>query len=328
VALTRARERLVLCGTLQPPPKGKKPSGDGGQEFGWLDAVRGRLPGLRDAIPGAVGTGPLLCRLLGNSVGSDKLSNPSEFPPPESVGCFEDRSRPYRQSLDLAVTTVVSRPDADRLEMPAELLWESSYDEEEEWRSVEPAAPLIEASAFGQLLHETLQHADLALDPPRAVDSVLAQLKHRVDAPSVARAREEALRFLTSPIGSELRRSAAGGRSVFREAPFLYRVRSGKEELGFLRGQVDLMFEGADGKWTLVDYKTSAAHRPEYEDQTRFYAHGLRRLLNGRPHRAVLFYTGSGESREVDLASAGTEAFEAELVRRYADAVERAMAGK
>jgi ATP-dependent helicase/nuclease subunit A len=331
VALTRARERLILCGTLQPPPKSGKSSSD--EKFGWMSLLQSCLPGLREAAPGPIGTGDKVCILHGDRPAAAGVPT---VPPPllKPIGCFEDRRRPYRQTLDLAVTSVVGRPDPGKAEMPEELLWESAV-ERDEWQEgfgeasetseASPLPPALpgDASVFGVLLHGILQHVDLSLDPVAAVDAAIGRVRHLADPASLERAREQALRFLRSATGEDLRKSAAAGRPVFRETPFLYRVRAGGEELGFLRGQIDLLFEAPDGKWILVDYKTSAAHRPEYDDQTRWYAHGLRRLLNGRPHRAVLFYTATGETRETDLTAAGTDAFESELAAKYREAAEQ-----
>jgi ATP-dependent helicase/nuclease subunit A len=340
VALTRARERLILCGTLQPPPKSGKSSAD--EKFGWMSFIQSRLPGLREAAPGPVGTGGELCVLHGAHPPAAIVPS---APPPLSgpVGRFEDRSRPYRQTLDLAVTSVVGRPDPGKVEIPDALLWGGTVEsgewaaegaEWEEWQgtasgpeALPPALP-GDASVFGVLLHGLLQHVDLALEPAAAVEAAAGRVRHLTDPASLERAREQALRFLESAVGQDLRKSAAAGRPVFRETPFLYRVRAAGEELGFLRGQIDLLFEAPDGKWTLVDYKTSAAHRPEYDDQTRWYAHGLRRLLNGRPHRALLFYTAAGETRETDLTAAGTDGFESELAARYQEASAALLAGR
>lgn len=328
VALTRSRDKLILCGTLQPPPKSGKPADSG--QFKWLPAVSRRLPELREAAAGLIGSGKSVCRLLETKTFSDSVPAP-EKPLASSLGCFDDHRKPYRQTLDLAVTSVIGRSAPDPSEIPDELLWEADAGIGEWDESADEAAapaPLVEASAFGVLLHETLQHADLSAAPAAAVDAALGRIRHQADAPTLVRVREQALRFLESPVGADLRKSAAAGRPIFRETPFLYRVRDGAEELGFLRGQIDLMFEAPDGKWILVDYKTSAAHRPEYDDQTRWYAHGLRRLLNGRPHRAALFYTATGELRETDLGAAGTDAFESEMTAMYREAAEEKLAGR
>jgi DNA helicase-2/ATP-dependent DNA helicase PcrA len=72
-------------------------------------------------------------------------------------------------------------------------------------------------------------------------------------------------------------------------------------------GTVDLVFEGADGRWEIVDYKTSAptaGAAEEHEFQLGLYALAAGRWI-GRPvDRWSVHFLGSGLSveREVSLA--------------------------
>jgi ATP-dependent helicase/nuclease subunit A len=191
----------------------------------------------------------------------------------------------------------------------------------------EPEPPVLSeiglsAMAWGVLGHRALE---LATSPDDAVVRAAVESSFR-ETPVASRTSEGRLRerltaairgFWESPIGKR----AAGARRVFREMPFVLAL-DGTE----IRGKMDLLFEGADGRWEVVDYKSSvvaaeaAAERAEeYELQLGVYALAASRWLGQPVSRRSVFFLGSGvgASRDLGLADVG----------RIEEAARRALAG-
>jgi RecB family exonuclease len=80
-----------------------------------------------------------------------------------------------------------------------------------------------------------------------------------------------------------------------------------------IRGIIDLVFEGADGPWEVVDYKTSApkaAGAEEHEFQLGLYALAASRWV-GRPiGRWSVHFLGSGLTAERPVAPADLDGIE------------------
>jgi ATP-dependent helicase/nuclease subunit A len=90
----------------------------------------------------------------------------------------------------------------------------------------------------------------------------------------------------------------AAARQAFREMPFVLAMDAAE-----LRGVMDLVFQGADGQWEVLDYKTSApapeaalAAAAEYQWQLGLYAVAASRWL-GRPVRRWTVYFLGGPVR-------------------------------
>ncbi|MGH9673967.1 MAG: UvrD-helicase domain-containing protein [Bryobacteraceae bacterium] len=147
--------------------------------------------------------------------------------------------------------------------------------------------PGPDGAEFGTLVHRLLAGA-----PAEVGDAAAAELADRFRQ-------------------SELGRRAARADRIEREFEFMVSV----EDL-VLRGQIDLWFEEG-GERVLVDYKTdreAAEATPGYQIQLRLYALALSRLDGRVPDRAVLVYLRTGEMVEVSLAEdvmAAVRAFQA-----------------
>ena len=124
---------------------------------------------------------------------------------------------------------------------------------------------------------------------------------------------EEAARRLAASVSafwqSPLGRRVAAARQVYREMPFVLRFDQTE-----VRGTVDLVFESADGRWEIVDYKSSAPgaddaqeRSAEYALQLGLYALAAGRWL-GRPvARWSVHFLGSGVTVERELTPADLE---------------------
>ncbi len=301
VAATRARERLVLCGSLPDTAAGSRKKKSA---VSWTDIVLEAFPESVAAVPAGFAVAP----------GSAPASE-STLPVSTADGLWEqlqDRSRPYRQSVDVTVSDLSGAaqeaddiPDAERRTVMAD--------------GTESEATLLGASNAGRLFHEMIQHAVFSRDPKEEQARLMSDFGHRMDAAARPDFEQGIQRFLSSRLAEDLRASERAGRPIYRELPFFYRVRgeSGERDPGSIKGQVDLLFEAPDGKWTLVDYKTTVAEKWEHHDQARIYAFCLKQLLRGRPHRAALYYSRDGSMVPVDLKALESEDFKLELRERF-----------
>nr|MBP9733720.1 PD-(D/E)XK nuclease family protein [Candidatus Omnitrophota bacterium] len=222
---------------------------------------------------------------------------------------LEDRSKPYRQTVEITVSELAgSDDDEDGLGLPG-IVFDSGGSEAE--------ASLLAAASVGHVFHEMLQHIAYDREPAEEQARILRDFAHRMDA-AAARSFEPALAaFMNSSLAADLRASEKSGRPIYRELPFFYRVRHEGRELGSVKGQVDLLFEAPDGKWVLVDYKTTMTQKSEHHRQLAIYAFCLKKLLKGRPHRASLYYSRSGELVPVDLSELDDAGFESGLINRF-----------
>lgn len=311
VAATRARERLILCGSLPAPSAGSERPRRAVPSRSWTDLVLEAFPETAAPAPEAS---------AGTKASEEAPAPPEPLDVEAAVERLRDRSRPYRQTVDLSVSDLAAVTGESEEVPPAERRSALEDGDEE--------ATLLGASSAGRLFHEMLQHAVYAREPKDETARLMRDFAHRMDAAARAELEKGIGRFLESRLAEDLRASERAGRPIYRELPFFCRIRSvdGGRELGSVKGQVDLLFESPDGKWTLVDYKTTVSAKAEHHDQLRIYAFCLKKLLQGRPHRAELFYSRDGSLVPVDLGEVGTQAYEAELVERFEDRSEQLLA--
>jgi ATP-dependent exoDNAse (exonuclease V) beta subunit len=225
---------------------------------------------------------------------------------------LQDRSRPYRQTTDLTVSDLAEIPGEGRA-----VFFADSEGREE---------TLLAASSVGHLFHEMLQHTNFGREPADEAGRLIKDFSHRMDAAARPDLEHGLKLFLSSRLADDLRGSERAARPIYRELPFIYRMRAEGREMGSIKGQVDLLFEAPDGKWTLVDYKTTVSEKPEHHRQLQIYAFCLRKLLAGRPHRAALYYTREGLLVPVELTPLDTPKYETDLINCYAEMAERALA--
>lgn len=111
--------------------------------------------------------------------------------------------------------------------------------------------------------------------------------------------------FWQGPLG----RRVAAARQVYREMPFVLRFDQTE-----VRGTVDLVFENADGRWEIVDYKSSAPGADDAQERSADYALqlGLYALAAGRwlgrpVARWSVHFLGSGVTVEREVTPADLE---------------------
>ena len=198
---------------------------------------------------------------------------------------------------------------------------EEAYHTFEE-KEVQPYIPLfrraeekVSGTVRGNAYHRVMEILDLdrimAADPGRdrkAVlhDFLLEQMEDkRLSREYLEAVREEKiLRFLDSELGQRMYRAHRAG-GLFREQPFVMGIhadRLGKEfpgtETVLIQGIIDVFFVEEDGL-VLLDYKTDSVRSMEelwnrYETQLDYYQEALQKLM-GQPVKERVLYSFSLE---------------------------------
>ncbi len=157
------------------------------------------------------------------------------------------------------------------------------------------------ASEYGTLMHTVLQHIDLAGDISR--QGLEAQLAEMVEKelllPSMAAfVRIEAIEsFLNTSLGIRMKNA----RRLFREMPFSRRLAAHRfypqaepKERIFVQGTIDVLFEDANGKFVLLDYKTDKNTKPsvirkKYRLQIELYTEAVEAILRCKVDERYLY---------------------------------------
>jgi ATP-dependent helicase/nuclease subunit A len=168
--------------------------------------------------------------------------------------------------------------------------------------------------AWGDACHRAME---LAVSPTSdAIAAAVAGAVREIQAPTATRPDlEKQLRviletFWASPLG---RRAAAAVRT-WREVPVLLAI-----DGTVIRGQIDLVFQGSDGRWELVDYKSSAPapdradeEAQRYALQLGLYALAASRWLQAPIERWSVYFLGSATVAEHAVTKADLGRIEAE----------------
>ena len=230
------------------------------------------------------------------------------FEAPETVAVvmerFQSKQKPYFQTLNLTVSALAQYRAGG-----------SPKNFKEEKNSPDEGG-ILSASSFGTLFHEILQHVDYTKPQEREVENLMRKYRHAMDLESEKAIRKALEIFFKNSLVEELQASARSRNPLHRELPFQYRMKMKDRDLGYLKGQVDLLFANRQKEWIMVDYKTGSIS-PEHEDQIRMYAFCLKRLIGGKPDRAYLYYSKEGLFKEVSLEEVLREHFEATLTQDY-----------
>jgi ATP-dependent exoDNAse (exonuclease V) beta subunit len=152
---------------------------------------------------------------------------------------------------------------------------------------------------FGSLVHNVLQRVDFSKqfdrDAIRGWCEHLAPLYVYQDAAGAAKLAAELIgRLAESPRGLAMSRAP----QLRREVEFLLNWTGGR----YLQGYIDAVYQGDDGKWRIVDYKSNevsqsriASEARRYEMQLYVYALAIERALGVSPAELVLYFLRPGE---------------------------------
>lgn len=332
VALTRARERLVVLGDLEP---GKPKDWSSAQTFGELlhgraaAAARTPMTGDRDGpILDEHGVGWRLARsLVGDDAGRERAPAAAVDAPhvPVDARLLAERRRLAREREARPFHSVASREGhVDDAELRARRRYgeASALPEGAGERAIEPEArdePLgrIAAQAVGTAVHRVLEELDLAdaeRDLARRIAGLEEALRPNVAADVLPRAVERARELLGGFRTNGLCARLTGLREqvVARELAVLAPPPDAPDAaVGFVSGAIDLCYrDPATGELVIADYKTDrvegdealAARAAAYAGQGAAYTQALTQALAlERPPRFELWFLHAGEVVALDV---------------------------
>ena len=168
------------------------------------------------------------------------------------------------------------------------------------------AAPAV----IGEIVHELLRYGNFSLDKQGSDDMIrsVAWQKGLTNPQLAAPVQQEVRRLLElyaeSAVCRWIRSAREHGRAVHTELAFLFRT-----DKRVIHGVMDLLLEGPDGEWLIIDYKTSQVIADAYEADARRYllqlgvyaAAAQKQLGLERPPQTYIHYIRG--NRTVKLAS-------------------------
>ena len=276
VALTRARDRLVLSGSTTRSAAGT-----------WAEVVARAPASLLRRRQAAAFPVPAPSRLAPSgpvSIAPPALRPPSPpLPLRLSVTGLAEYARCPRRHW-LAVQMQLPEPNVDE---------RGGHHPER-------------ATVRGTLAHSLLAEVDLLAPPPSRRALLAAAATRRGDdpnCPGTRRILDDVLRFLDSPAGQRLAAWARDG-SLRREVPFLLRLQGSPQ--CYVDGAIDALAVDAGGV-EVLDFKYAPYHpgaEARYRLQLAAYALAASRAFGGRSVRATLHFL-RGAVRTVDVTPSG-----------------------
>ena len=285
VAMTRARDRLYVCGWLQgdePPPES------------WYALVNDGLKGLARETMGALGE-PVLRYEVAAEVQEDR-SERTEPPPeePEALPGWarEDARKEDSPLLPLTPSALpAARHDDGKIPLDAE-------------QDVDPPLARLGDTRFqrGNIIHALLEHLP-GISPAHREERAVAYVKRR--AGDINEAEQAEIVSETLAILSDEEFAAVFGPESLAEVPIVARL-GGTDARAFqLVGQIDRLVV-RDDDILIVDYKTNRPPPdtpdkvvPLYRRQLAAYRAALRAIYPEKTVRAALLWTAAPRHMEI-----------------------------
>ena len=187
-----------------------------------------------------------------------------------------------------------------------------------------------DARALGSLVHAVLERIDFKRPASAATlcESLAALLPDPPEEKTIARATTLVEEFLNSPRAQEL----AAAKVVRREVEFLlpWPPASDVPTQRYFHGFIDCLYQGADGRWRLLDFKTNrataenlAAMANQYELQLLVYTLAVEQALGEPPAESVLVLLDSGVEHQFEWDAKAR----ASRVKRIDDAIADLLVG-
>ena len=159
----------------------------------------------------------------------------------------------------------------------------------------------ISGAEFGSLMHKIMQSLNLSGDlSAKGIAAQIAELAKReiISSEHVKLIKPEKIsKFFSSELGQRLVKA----QEFYREMPFSRLIDAQKifhvDEKIFIQGIIDLLFKDAAGKWILLDYKTdrdSPDIAERYRVQIELYAAAVEALLKIKIAEKYLYLLNGG----------------------------------
>ena len=163
-----------------------------------------------------------------------------------------------------------------------------------------------DAATLGTLYHRCMEQLDFA--NPQSARPLVQQVIDEMDlgdsvhADTIAAEFDEMLGKLhAAPLGAKL----IAAKQTFRELDFMMMIGPGR-----LRGQIDLLYQDADGSWSVVDYKSDQVaskalpdRAKRYELQLMIYSIAADRYLGNCPQNVAIYFLRAGSTYSFPIDS-------------------------
>lgn len=301
VAMTRAKNRLVILGNHVPPKNSKKDVPD---DFISLESLSLKFSEF----------------IRRWSAGQDICVS-------ENTGHSDSQQERVAEAALEAANWILPGSDLDWLQaVPASYpspLEMTATQISELWNESAPVysvkrSSLISSSDYGNVFHEVMQHYNFASPGDYEVRRLIREFGRKLDIDSEKRLHEELVLFSESPLAAELMQAETEGGRTIREFSFVIRL-SPASDAGsdpvIIKGQADILRMSPDGKWCLIDYKSGQMHAA-YTKQLELYAFCLERVSAIRFDSARLYFSQSAEMYDVDLSVARAPGYADQLFQK------------
>ncbi len=312
VAATRAKDRLILSGIYKEKKKPKETFGEMSSWMEWMMSLPEELllhlkvietvnprPGRKKQADKEELRAFFKSLESGAAAELQKLSGDLkkrvEIEAAEIIARADEKKRTPARVIDLPVSAYVlyeKSPDSYRS------VYEIGYDDpqrmEEAAREIQPPEEEIDAADFGTRIHRVLELMDFR-NPEKNFAQILQDAFAGREEPERENARGVVAEFLKSDIFKTL----AGAKRIYKELPFVLDERHGK-----LEGVIDVLFQDAQGVWHILDYKTAVGDADKvraacYEFQIAVYALAVKELLGQQPKTGILYFLKNSWSHAV-----------------------------
>ncbi|NYT21057.1 MAG: UvrD-helicase domain-containing protein, partial [Methanomicrobiales archaeon] len=276
VALTRARDHLIMSGTAPENPEMS------------VNLARSRIEWIFPAL-----------NITGDAIAAGGLDLSSDHGPirlaitsdPAAIPAEADRERPELIPVPEAcagMNGIWSRPVFERIPGPIRTCPVSGFDKgvlpgrkPDRERERPRYLPGIEGATKGTIIHEVLRGRDAG---------VVCQEFGVEDPEAIRQCREIVSRFRSSELMQRVKQE-------FCELPFVITF-NGKR----VTGKIDRLCERGDGTWMVIDYKSEGVVPEEYALVAETYAVSMgiyveaaRQILPGKTVEGWLYFTETGE---------------------------------
>jgi len=321
VALTRARERLILSACVKHEQQFPKWKGRFSTPLGFLvehtdEALT--APGDRDWDTLSTSVRYLADDVIATTQFEGGAQLAKELHPIAIAGVPADPPPLADSALPLTVkvTELLAFNRCPQVYRFSHVLEIDEHTRREAAKRPEEGGALTPVE-LGTIVHSLLERADFHAGDVKAEVARLLVEQPEERHPALARMLEP---VLAGPLGERVR----AARRVEREWPFAFQAGG-----VLVEGVMDLAIQGGDGRWTVVDYKSNELKHSGrfeelieyYEKQLELYALALSRSgLGDVSHCMLLFLSGPREREwEFDANGRGVEEWAERIIARIAE---------
>ncbi|MDA0841717.1 MAG: UvrD-helicase domain-containing protein [Planctomycetota bacterium] len=310
VAMTRARDHLVLCGVLQSQEA---------PENTWLSWLLSAYPKVANVQEDGFESLNQSWR-LGRTISAEE-SNP---PPVQEARVGADTGN---ESFDPRSLEVIDPDTAGRLRFTVTELEE--YDACPHKFYLKRVKDIAEYHPTGATLPKELSAADRGTLAHSAMQKLLTTRGRNIDELVKVALREagyglddlpEAYSSITSMLerfrDSELWPQFQAAEELYIEAPFSFGLPSADRQIdgaSVVEGTVDALLIDSNGRTKLVDFKTGQARSEPYEFQLGIYSLAIKAWRGMLPEAVYLYFMDSGKHVELQVEQLA-DASEARLI--------------